>query len=335
MYTVSTMMSTRVALSLMANFFMANFVMSDGNSYHPFVELNFDFVGNDVGSAPGSAVDKCMEPCMANPKCKAYSWSNYKLANSSVDGTCWLKSDRKEVVAKYGVISSYMWEQQVQTCQKLVDTDFVGNDIAQVPSPEVDKCCYICSKTYNCRSYSWTNFNSGTCFLKSGHGIAVTKKGVISADVYPNDEPLLMLKEGVDFVDHDIANKPSNTPEGCFDICKSVNGCRSFTHTSHNGGTCWLKSSSTATEVQKSGAFSAVVKPNSKCGFQADVDYSGNDIVNVPGIKNPEDCCNLCADTKDCKRFTHTFYMQGTCWLKNNQGTSLQAKGANSGTLSV
>ncbi len=158
-------------------------------TYHPFVELNFDFVGHDIANVSASAVDKCTEHCENTPGCKAYSWNGYN------GGTCWLKNARENIVPKYGVISSYMWESNINICNELIDYDIVGNDVQSVPSPDKSKCCYICSRAYNCRSYSWSNYNSGTCFLKSGRGVVVKKQGVVSADVYPNDTPLTVINE--------------------------------------------------------------------------------------------------------------------------------------------
>jgi hypothetical protein len=245
MYKQATMQAFLILFAVLAT-------VATSTTYHPFVESGFDFVGNDIANAQGSAVDKCTALCEANPLCKAYSWSGYN------NGTCWLKSARNEIVAKYGVISSYMWQQPVQICQLLNNTDFIGNDVASAPSPDISQCCYICSKTFNCRAYSWSNYNSGTCWLKSTRGVAVVKQGVSSADAYPNDAPLLLLHNDVDYVDHDIANQPSSKPEGCFSICKNVKGCGAFSWSNYNGGTCWLKSGKDK-EINKSGVVSAVM----------------------------------------------------------------------------
>ncbi len=231
---------------------IASCACASASTAHPLVEANFDFVGNDVGNAPGSAIDKCTAPCEANPLCKAYSWSGYN------NGTCWLKSARDQVVAKYGVMSAYMWPGPIDICQLQLDVDFVGNDIASVPSPDVEKCCYICSKTFNCRAYSWTNYNSGTCWLKSHRGVAIVKPGVKSADAYPNDAPLLLLHYDTDYVNHDMTNRPSPFPEQCFDICKGVEGCRAFSWSNHMGGTCWLKSGMNE-QIVKVGVVSATM----------------------------------------------------------------------------
>jgi len=220
--------------------------------YHPFVENNFDFVGNDIANVHGDAVDKCTDLCEATPRCVAYSWSNYK------NGTCWLKSARDKIVAKYGVISSYMWKESAQICQSLNDIDFVGNDVGSAPATDAAQCCYICSKTFNCRSYSWSNYNSGMCWLKSGRGIAIVKKGIVSADLYPNDATMQVLHYDIDYTNHDITNRPSSTPEGCFDICKSITTCRAFSWTLYQGGTCWLKDGKDQ-EINKQGVVSATL----------------------------------------------------------------------------
>ncbi len=227
--------------------------VADATTTHPFVEQNFDFVGNDVGNAPGSAVDKCNELCEANAQCKAYTWSGYN------NGTCWLKSKRDQVVAKWGVVSSVMWEQQPTICKLLDGVDFEGNDVGSVPSPQVEQCCYICSKTFNCRAYSWTNYNSGTCWLKSSRGVAVKKDGVKSADLYPNDAPLRLVQYDTDFVGHDITSRLGSSPSACFDLCKSVDGCKAFSWSNYARGTCWLKDDKEQ-EVPKTGVVSGMMQ---------------------------------------------------------------------------
>ncbi len=227
-------------------------IASAASTSHPFVENNFDFVGNDIAAVPGSAVDKCTEPCETNPACKAFSWSGYN------NGTCWLKSKRDVVVAKWGVISSGLWATQPDICQALTDIDFVGNDVGSSPATDASQCCYICSKTFNCRAYSWSNYNSGTCWLKSGRSVAVVRKGIISADAYPTDAPVLLLHWDTDYALHDITNRPASKPEDCFGICKGVSGCRAFSWSGYMGGTCWLKDGKDQ-EVSNAGVVSGVL----------------------------------------------------------------------------
>ena len=45
--------------------------------------------------------------------------------------------------------------------------DFKGNDIGSVMSTSAS-CRTSCLNNNDCTHYTWTNFNSGTCWMKSG-----------------------------------------------------------------------------------------------------------------------------------------------------------------------
>jgi hypothetical protein len=121
--------------------------------------------------------------------------------------------------------------------------DFFDNDIGNAPSPTAAGCCDICkARNGDCRAFSWTNHNGGTCWLKSRTGTSVPNPDVISATVFPNPPPTCNVQNGVDYFDNDIGNAPSPTAEGCCDICRGRSGCHAFSWTNQSGGTCWLKS---------------------------------------------------------------------------------------------
>src|SRR5690349_6920741 len=47
--------------------------------------------------------------------------------------------------------------------------DYVGFDIDNKPGP-ADSCCSKCDANKGCVAWSWSNFNGGTCWLKSAFG---------------------------------------------------------------------------------------------------------------------------------------------------------------------
>ncbi|RLN60324.1 hypothetical protein BBJ28_00022757 [Nothophytophthora sp. Chile5] len=169
--------------------------------------------------------------------------------------------------------------------------DYVGNDLANMKATSAGYYCDQCELYAGCKAFTWSTYNNDTCWFKSTRGRMVAKQGVISVDVYPppvdamcglesgknlkgdtvkNAEvtsaaifgnpvaPSCALEVGVDYVDHDIGNKPSKDAYGCCSICMATNGCRAFSWTDHEGGTCWLKSAK-GDSVKKDGAKSAVV----------------------------------------------------------------------------
>ncbi|EEY64855.1 uncharacterized protein PITG_16168 [Phytophthora infestans T30-4] len=102
-------------------------------------------------------------------------------------------------------------------------------------------CCAICRARNDCKAYTWTDHNTGTCWLKSGKGAFTTKTGARSARV-SSTSPTCTLVNNVDYNGNDIGNSPSAAATGCCDICRGRTGCRVFTWSNYNGGTCWLKS---------------------------------------------------------------------------------------------
>ena len=45
--------------------------------------------------------------------------------------------------------------------------DFIGNDLSNSRVPGKD-CGNLCAKTSQCTHFTWTTYNGGTCWMKSG-----------------------------------------------------------------------------------------------------------------------------------------------------------------------
>lgn len=45
--------------------------------------------------------------------------------------------------------------------------DFPGHDLVQVAAKS-DECGTLCDRRRECTHYTWTRFNNGTCWLKTG-----------------------------------------------------------------------------------------------------------------------------------------------------------------------
>lgn len=292
-----------------------------------FVENGYDYVGNDITNKPGQ-VDNCCALCAGTPGCKAWSWSNNN------GGTCWLKWGRGDVVVNPNVKSALMSYSVPQYCQLQNDVDYVGNDLARVASAAASGCCDLCQKTAGCRAYSWSDYQGGSCWLKSKVTQTVAKPGVKSAKAYPDDvaPSCNNLDYGMDYVGNDIANKPASMAQLCCDICKAQIGCRAFSWSGHNGGTCWLKSQRGAS-VYTNGAISAQVLPNPpQCVLENNMDYVDNDFANEAN-KDATACCDICRNKPGCKAFSWSDHNGGTCWLKTAKGTPIAKAGVKSGTI--
>ncbi|GMF43411.1 unnamed protein product [Phytophthora fragariaefolia] len=125
------------------------------------------------------------------------------------------------------------------TCSLLEsDVDFQGGDVGSSYSASADGCCSICSGTNGCLAFTWTNYNGGTCWLKSGKGIIKTKIGSVSG--------LLKSASSCPVLEDNIAephgvSMTAKSSDKCCSVCKATGGCKAFTWKDQDGGTCWLK----------------------------------------------------------------------------------------------
>ncbi|KAE9002723.1 hypothetical protein PR003_g18026 [Phytophthora rubi] len=260
------------------------------NSTCSSFETGVDYLSNDLSSSLSSAATGCCAICSATSNCKAFTWTDQS------GGTCWLKSGKGSTQSKSGAISAVLQTSSTSSCSTIEDnTDYTGADVGNKPSASVDGCCSICTATTGCGAYTWTNYNGGTCWLKSSKGSGNTKSGAKSAVVSATNgggggggggstSSCSAIEEGVDYTGNDVGNALSGTAEGCCAICQAKTGCKAYTWTNYNSGTCWLKSGKSGTS-STSGARSAQVSSSSTsttCTLVNDVDYKGNDLSSTP-----------------------------------------------------
>lgn len=216
-----------------------------------------DYVDNDLARVSSKTAGGCCDICKAYSGCRAFSWSNY------LDGSCWLKSSKGSTIPNANVQSAEVYPSppvvDPPTCNNLqYGVDFYGNDIGNAPSATPAGCCIICKNWNGCRSFSWTNHNSGTCWLKNFTGAQTSNPNVVSAVIVANPPPTCVIQNGVDYFDNDIGHAPSTTAEGCCTVCRNWNGCKAFSWTNQDKGTCWLKSAK-GNEMANANVKSAVV----------------------------------------------------------------------------
>ncbi|KAE8997826.1 hypothetical protein PR003_g20578 [Phytophthora rubi] len=126
------------------------------------------------------------------------------------------------------------------TCSSLEnDVSFQGSDIGKAYSSSADECCSICSSTNGCFAFTWTTYDSGTCWLKSGKGTIKTKSGAVSG-VLKSASSCLALEDNNAAEPHGVT-MTAKSSEKCCSVCKATGGCRAFTWKDQKGGTCWLK----------------------------------------------------------------------------------------------
>ncbi|TMW65449.1 hypothetical protein Poli38472_008091 [Pythium oligandrum] len=211
--------------------------------------------------------------------------------------------------------------------------DYVGFDLFSKPAKTAEDCCNICNTEYACKAFTWSGYDGGTCYLKSGRGEIVaspyTKSGLASfGTVLPTCE----LRENSDFEGMDIGQQRSPDAKNCCKICQDFDGCRAYSWSGYNGGTCFLKGKVVA-RVTRPGVSSAWAYPTfgddapvSHCKLDNDVDIVGNDIGSASS-PSADICCAWCGEQPGCHAFSWNDYNGGTCWFKSGPGKRVKAPG--------
>lgn len=189
-------------------------------------------------------------------------------------------------------------------------------------------------KTTSCNAFSWNNYNNGTCWLKTGQGTIVVDANVISSIVNADTMSACQLEAGIDYVDNDIGSATASSASFCCSICTAKSGCRAFTWTNHNGGTCWLKSAKGNMVMNTAATSAQVYKDIPTCGLQNDIDYVGNDIGSA-AASSASKCCSLCQAYTGCRMFSWNNVNGSTCWFKNRKDATKSSKGVVSARVTV
>ncbi len=199
-------------------------------------ENDIDYVNNDIGNQPGATPSNCCLICKNYPNCRAFSWTNY------MGGTCYLKSGRGNVIQKTGVVSSVVGNNPL-TCTTL-DTgkDYVGNDIGNAPGATAGDCCGKCASYIGCKAWTWSKYQNGWCWFKSGKGYVIDNSETVSWSDGSSTVKCSALEVGVDYVDNDIGSVSAASADQCCDKCKMVTNCKAYSWSNYLGGTCFLKS---------------------------------------------------------------------------------------------
>ncbi|KAJ0397170.1 hypothetical protein ATCC90586_001712 [Pythium insidiosum] len=313
-----------------------------GESVDAWVDRNKGWKTNHFGGSCYASSDAGDSNRCADDKLRVVGTTNIFVADGSVmrDGTVnpygfimYAGYEAGNVVKEH-LAGGQPPQPQCGNVNLEVNVDYSGQDIGNAPGARAEDCCAICQSRAGCKAFSWTNFNGGTCWLKSAKGDVKPRDGVISGSMVAPTPTCPNMEEGVDYAGNDVGSEPSASAEGCCTICKNFNGCNAFSWNSFNGGTCWLKSSKGAT-TNKAGTRSAVVtlSPQPNCpSIEENIDYSGNDIGNEKS-STAEGCCAICRQRVGCKAFSWNKYNDGTCWLKSGKGATTYQPGARSAVL--
>jgi len=189
--------------------------------------------------------------------------------------------------------------------------DYLGNDLSSVHAISPGYCCDQCENYPGCKAFTFSTYNNGTCWLKSGRGTVNQNRYVTSAVMSTEALNVCALENNIDYVGNDIMSMPLSSALGCCAQCQALPGCRAYTFTTHNGGTCWFKSA-------KGRMYPAPV--DAMCGLESGVDFVGND-VGSKAAATAKDCCAICQAWSGCRAFS---WKSGTCYLKNIKGDTVK-----------
>lgn len=204
------------------------------------------------------------------------------------------------------------------SCSIEAGIEYLGNDIRSVIGRPMSACCDECASTTGCVLWSWNAAADGTCWLKSGKYRSRYSSDFWSATLTTNNpESTCQLQQDIDYIDHDIASVPANAPCACCDLCRAYVGCKAFAWNGFNGGTCWLKNEVGSAVVRRQVWSGYIQDPRVACAatLQYNTDILGNDLGSVQD-KDPSNCCAICRSKPQCKAFSWSGYLGGTCWLK-------------------
>ncbi|KDO34350.1 hypothetical protein SPRG_01486 [Saprolegnia parasitica CBS 223.65] len=207
------------------------------------LQSDLDYFGNDIKSTSRASANDCCADCAATTGCVLYVWTN------TAGGTCWLKNAAGPSSSKPGAKSGFTTSPPLSSCgAPLANTDFDGQDVANVPGGTPAVCCAACQSNPACNAYSiWNNI----CWLKSGSNAPRSALGVVAATV----NKCSALESDVDYFGNDLGSAPAAAATGCCALCRNRAGCKSF---SWFQGVCYLKSAKGASST-KTGVISAVV----------------------------------------------------------------------------
>jgi hypothetical protein len=119
-----------------------------------------DLTNADLTSVGERDKTKCCTYCTRNTNCQAVTWTDYN------GGTCWLKaSSAGGGTVKKGALTTVT--SCTPTYVALPSCDMAGNDMKSVKRSKYQDCFNDCKALNNCVAFTWSDYEGGTCFLKS------------------------------------------------------------------------------------------------------------------------------------------------------------------------
>lgn len=137
-----------------------------------------DVLGFDLAGMPIRNVsrDDCEAACENQPACLAYTYNLPKHA-------CFLKSGGARVLENVTAAAGYRPELQgrlfVSPLTIVEKTDFPGNDMGKIATPDFDTCLSACEREPRCAAFTFVKRQS-VCWIKSAAGTPVENRRAVS-----------------------------------------------------------------------------------------------------------------------------------------------------------
>lgn len=104
-----------------------------------------------------------------------------------------------------------------QICTLEYNIDYEGSDLANMPG-DVAQCCTFCDIMPECKVYSWSTYNNGTCWLKGQIRGRTAKIGVLSSVLAVSSKSLSSSGSGSLGVDDIIDLLTSQSSSGSAEV---------------------------------------------------------------------------------------------------------------------
>uniref|UniRef100_K3WGZ2 Apple domain-containing protein n=1 Tax=Globisporangium ultimum (strain ATCC 200006 / CBS 805.95 / DAOM BR144) TaxID=431595 RepID=K3WGZ2_GLOUD len=199
---------------------------------------NVELVGETLATQSPVQVEDCCDLCRERVGCLGFT---YNASASS----CILKATIQGEAANTNTKSGTVLPKDLQQCSIQYHIDYPGNDVLLTRASSAGECCDKCSSYDPCHAFTWTQYNGGSCYMKSKRPVeAVTRPPADDWSAYFQSSTVYKcqpLQSNTDLLGKDIGSVLSSTAAECCGLCRATSGCGAFSWNAYNGGTCWLK----------------------------------------------------------------------------------------------
>ncbi|RNA11084.1 fibroblast growth factor receptor-like, partial [Brachionus plicatilis] len=173
----------------------------------------------------------------------------------NMDLNFWLLIVSLSLIIKCEWSNAFQWNLDMENnLYWAIGCDFHENNLKSEKMAG-EKCGEACAQTPGCSHFTWTNFEGGTCWMKTN---AINKENALKANEgfvcgimkqksnsidWNNASKQTVWAHACDWKENDLSNSQV-AGELCGAECLKTPECTHFTWTTFNGGTCWMKKGS-------------------------------------------------------------------------------------------